>query len=571
VSVYWVLGAGFLLAGLFLPREWYDHLPKPTDLSVGEAPINGVTLFQICLIVDAAIMFCLAAWRTTRPSSTHEGWLPPPARDADDTLDARIAGWGLVVVTALGLFVRLYRVNTDLWLDEVAPVVLYGPMSAFHIATSYVASSNHLLNTLLVKASVAMFGEREWAIRLPAILFGTATVPTLYWVARIALTRAASLAVALLLAISYHHVFFSQNARGWSPYLLFSLLSTGLLIHALRDDRPRTWILYAVTMTLNFASNLLGFIVFGGHVIAVAGLVALRYRAGRPVLALARRYFAVAAITGLIGCHLYAIIVPQVYVYVRAEYVKKSSGFEFFSLEHVAEWVRGVSAGFGAAGILAMLPFLAFVLIGFVELMRRHAFLALTLALPSALTATGLLANRLQFSPRFFLLGIPLAFLAVVCAIEWIAARAGRVLHVRPATLSTVALAALYLASAAGLASYYRYPKQDYRGPIRYIEQRRAPGEIVLAFFLADTGYSFYASRIGLVPGKDFFRVRSVEALDDVLRTHPGTRTWAFTTFPRNLRITQPELFAKLEQGWVPERRFPGTVGDGEVTVWVSR
>ncbi len=72
-----------------------------------------------------------------------------------------------------------------------------------------------------MKLCVAIFGAQEWAIRLPSVIFGTATIPAIYWVSRQALSRRASLCVALLLAVSYHHIFFSQNARGYTAYVFW--------------------------------------------------------------------------------------------------------------------------------------------------------------------------------------------------------------------------------------------------------------------------------------------------------------------------------------------------------------
>jgi uncharacterized membrane protein len=57
-----------------------------------------------------------------------------------------------------------------------------------------------------------------------------------------------------VLAVSYHHIFFSQNARGYSAALFFALATSGLLIRALWDDRGWRWCLYVAAMVLGFAS-----------------------------------------------------------------------------------------------------------------------------------------------------------------------------------------------------------------------------------------------------------------------------------------------------------------------------
>jgi mannosyltransferase len=571
-SGFVLLGVTLTLAGLFLPREWYDYLPKPTTVKLAEPPIKGVTLLQICFFLEGALLLFLGMWRPRWTQSARGGWLEVTgAHTLDDGMHERGALWALLAFTVLGLALRLYRLNADLWVDEITPISEYGEMSVLHVVTSYISSNNHLLNTLLVKGLVAIFGEREWAIRLPAALFGTATIPALYWLARTALTRTSSLGVALLLAVSYHHIFFSQNARGYAAYLFFSLVSTRLFIWALIEDRLVSWWLYVVTMVLNFATILLSAFVFSAHLI-VGVLLMLKLRlAERPVLALCYRLLGVGVITALLGLDLYAAILPRVYVYTKAVYTGRAAGYELVSLEHAAELIRGISAGFGTGVFFGMLPFLLIAVIGFVFLLRRHSALALSLLLPEVLTATVLFINGLALSPRFFLLGLPLAFLSVVCGIDQIALRIGKAWGLSGPKLAVAAVGILCMVSLASLTSYYSRPKQDFRGAIHYVEEHRAPGDLVIALYLADWGYWFYGKTLGVIKDKDYFPVRSSEALESLLTKHPNAKSWVVMTLPRILRLSHPELFARIQEDWTPIQRFPGTVGDGEVSVWVRK
>jgi 4-amino-4-deoxy-L-arabinose transferase-like glycosyltransferase len=160
----------------------------------------------------------------------------------------------LAAIIALAAVLRCISLGSDLWIDEITTIVDYRNMPTMQVIGSYLRSNNHLLNTLLMKAAIAVFGEHEWSARLPAMLFGVATIPVIYWVARLAMSRLASLGAALLLALSYHHIFFSQNARGYTAYLFFALLSTGALARGLQRDEMRQWALYVVSVVLGFAS-----------------------------------------------------------------------------------------------------------------------------------------------------------------------------------------------------------------------------------------------------------------------------------------------------------------------------
>jgi hypothetical protein len=43
------------------------------------------------------------------------------------------------------------------------------------------------------------------------------------------------------------------------------------------------------------------------------------------------------------------------------------------------------------------------------------------------------------------------------------------------------------------------------------------------------------------------------------------------TTLPRFLRLRKPDLDARIQQDWQVIRSFPGTIGDGQISVWTSR
>jgi len=575
------LGILFTLAGCLLPRDWYDALPRSAELP--DPPIKGVTLLQISLVIEglALLWLSLRRWSYTRLSPVERlSFVGAPADEADDK---RISLYLLAAIIALTLALRLINLGSDLWLDEIATAQTYSQAPLLHVIGSYTSSNNHLLNTLLVKLAVAWAGNREWAIRLPAALFGVATVPALYWMARMALSRRASLVAALLLAVSYHHIFFSQNARGYSAYLLFSLLSSGLLAQGLQEDRARDWALYVAAMLLDFAALLNSGFVFAAHILAgAAALIAIKRRGGASIPML-RRLTAVFALIALLGFQLYALILPQAYVISRVVYTDPSVGFSPFSAEFLKELMRGLSAGlyakFGAGLsiglVLGALPFLAIVGAGFLIVFRRQWALAAALALPPVLTAVYLLVNRATFSPRFFLLGLPLAVLSVAQGLfsfaDLVADRLRESRKTFAPKLATALGLAVCAVSLASLRYYYFVPKQSYRASLEYLEELRKPDGIVIVVYLAEAGYRYYGLRAGLKEGENCFFVRSLAALETTLANHRGRRNFLVTTFSRNLRLSYPDLNARISQGWDIARTFPATIGDGEISVWRPR
>lgn len=558
-----------LLGGLLLPREWYDALPW--DPALPEQPIRGVTLLQLSLLLEGMTLLWLSqrqvVWRTMEAAELPGIEIPP----SNDSASAARARWALGIITALALALRSFHVGSDLWLDEIAPVMSYGPLPWLDVVTSYQSSNNHLLNTLLVKGAIALFGEREWAIRLPAVLFGTATIPAIYWAVCKACERRVALGAALLLALSYHHIFFSQNARGYAAYMFFAVTASGLLVSALHRDRAPVWALYVLVLYLGFASHLIMTFVAIAHVlVGLMAIGAVRARGDSP-MPLLGRLAGVFGVAALLVFQLYSTIIPQAYVVTQTTYASASSGFSPFSLEFVREMIRGLSVGFGTGLLLGVLPFLVLGAVGFLVLLRRQWALAMALVLPEAATAAFLLVRGYTFSPRFFLLGLPLA---VICAVQGIwtvsaffsrrAARSERMM----ARFASGAVILLGVVSVFALGPYYRLPKQDYRGTVRYLESTRRPGDIVIVFGIAENGIRFYSNRLEVSAEAGFEYLRDEAALDSILASEPRRRVILVATFMRQLGIDYPVLAADLRNNWPPPRVFDGTVGDGALLVF---
>jgi len=569
-----LLACGLIVVtlGVILPRGWYDSLPWDAELP--RPGLRGVTVLQAALVLSGLLIALLGwlGWRPAWGSAGGRGRGPswPESRE----IDSRTAGLLLLGITLFALALRLWRLDADLWLDEITPIAYYRDYSILEILATYVSSNNHLLNTLLVKGTTAVFGEQEWAARLPAVGFGVATIPVLYGVVRLAGSRLESLAAALLLALSYHHIFFSQSARGYTAYLFFSLAATGLLLRGLQRDDRASWLLYLATMLGNFAALLQSAFVAGGHVLTGAIAVWQRRRGGEDPRPLLRRLAGVFCASALLGFLLYASILPQAFVVIGTVYRNAGSGFKLASGEFITDLLAGLREGLGAG--VFVLPLLALLLgYGFLVLLRRSPFLGLGLASPLVLIA-GLLGLRgLSVSPRFFLLGVPLAIVAVVLALSELARIVAAKLPLpRPRLAGTffgLALAVLAVSSLAALPRYYATPKQPYRAALAELIERRDSGDIIVLIQTAEHGFRFYATRAGLEEGRDFVVVRSLSALEEVVRSRGAEHTILVTTFRRVLRLGAPDLHQRIEADWVPARRFPAAIHDGTIAIWEAR
>lgn len=571
-QIFWSAAALLILMGVFLPRGWYDALPRPSYMP--REAVKGVTLLQISFILEGLAFVWLAVSRWTFVRLPEAERLTLAAVPGSDTRGIRTTYWSLAVIVAGAIVLRLLHLSSDLWGDEITPLLDYGRLAAWQVMTTYLNSGNHLLNTLLVNTSTTLLGQTEWTVRLPAVIFGIATIPAMYWVGCLALSRQGGLGAALLLAVSFQHIFFSQDARGYSAYLFFSLLSSGLLVRGLQEDRLWIWAFYVVTLFFDLASVLIGVYVLGAHMIVGAMALLLMSRKKPFPMNLLKRLVMVFGGVCLLAFQLYATMLPQAYFMARV-WSAAPSGYPPFSMEFFGEILRGVFGRFGPGMLIAALPFLLIGGAGFALLLRRQWALTLALTLPEVLTAVFTSARGFVFVPRFFLLALPVAILAVVAGISWlteiVARGLGRKMRIFSSSLAMALVIVLSLVSLASLKRYYAAPKQPFQASTEYVQAERTAGEIVLVSFLGGVGFNYYGERHGLIRGEDYFIVRSAADLDKVLSTHGGSHSLFVTTLPRLLHLAQPDLEARIESGWTPIRTFRGTLGGGDITIWKQR
>ena len=172
-------------------------------------------------------------------------------------------GWGdLMTLTSrthkqlvLGAIIigALYRIS-QLWqgitYDEAFTCVFYMPKPVAFILSDYTWPNNHLLHTLLVKCSVAMFGTHLWSVRLPALVAGILVMPLFYLFVRAMFNRYVALLTLAFVAASGALVEYSSLARGYSLTWLFMVAAAMAGRHLVKRNNAVSAVLVAVFSAL---------------------------------------------------------------------------------------------------------------------------------------------------------------------------------------------------------------------------------------------------------------------------------------------------------------------------------
>lgn len=540
------VGASLIALGAFLPaRVLLGGLGVIAAAGTRQLWL-GAVLFRLGLLglgLYLAIAGRLPIWNgESRPKDP----APPQPRWVAAIL-------ACILLAALGL--RLHRLGVGLWFDEIAAYAEYMRMSFGEILTSYPSESQHFHFTLLARAAFLLFGEGPESLRLPSAVFGTASVGAVFLLGRRVSGWREALLSAALLTVSYHHVWFSQNARGYTILLFWTVLSSWLLLAALDQGRTRLWICYAIAIALGMFTHVtMLFTVLGHAAFYAAWLVRARTTRGAGAWSGAVLGFGLA---GLLSFQLYALVIPQFFSAIGA----KAASSEWANpLWTALELARGLHTGF-AGSILAVGALVVFGT-GMVSFARQEPAIVVFFVLPAAAGTAALMATGHAIWPRFYFFLMGFGVLIAVRGSALAGHQAARALRLPPGATGPAEMAialVLILASATTVPTAW-LPKQDFLGARGFLEAQRQAGDAVVTVGLATFPYSeFY--RTG------WESADSVAALQ-AIRSR-ARRTWVVYTIPMQLQGERPELMDAIRRDFPVVRKFGGTVGGG--TIYLCR
>lgn len=395
---------------------------------------------------------------------------PPPE------MRRRLTWHWIVLLLALAALLRFYKLDSQLWLDEVVALV-----------NSYRDPFWKILTTLFGVAGVFMFyklscrfsGEGE-------ALLGTA-----------------------LLALSYHHIYFSQDARGYTLYLFLALAAICSMPTRARDDGPKPL-----------------------HLLAMLALITL---------------FILL---------LYAPIISDSLSYVKGPVYEPtvSQGARAFDL--IAELFNGLKSTFSNWPVLTGAALVC--TIGGLDFLRQDPVALAVLVVPLIISVAAMGVIGAAAHAPYFLLALITAYLlgtrGLVLLGRTLLRRFSKSALIRPAmAVGLVAFAAL------PLRAYYSMSKQDFLGALRQVRAVAGPSDRTMAAGLAAHIYRIYYA-------PDFPAVKN---LSDLMRGEASGRAlWVITTFERVEARQRPDLLARLRKDYQLMHLLPASTGDGEMRIY---
>lgn len=166
--------------------------------------------------------------------------------------------YGFIIVYGIIFLAILFKVfHVPVSTDEVPTVFFYSKFKVWDIMMFPDNwPNNHILNTLLAKLSIAVFGKEQWAIRLPNLLIFILFSFGVYRILKLVIREDSLFFIpASLLFVNPYLLDFFGLCRGYGISTTFTLLSVMLILEGyLKNRNSFIWLSVLTALLASYAN-----------------------------------------------------------------------------------------------------------------------------------------------------------------------------------------------------------------------------------------------------------------------------------------------------------------------------
>lgn len=160
----------------------------------------------------------------------------------------------LLFIVLLGLALRVYDLGGEsVWFDEAVSIDVSSRLG-FVEQIKWVAGPSKETNPpfyyMVLHLWTPFFGNSEFISRLPSVIFGVLTIILTYSVGRLLFGKRAGLLAALIMSVSFFHVRYAQEARGYTLMVFLALVSCYSLLKMISEWKRRWAVVYVLSSAL---------------------------------------------------------------------------------------------------------------------------------------------------------------------------------------------------------------------------------------------------------------------------------------------------------------------------------
>ena len=405
----------------------------------------------------------------------------------------------LLAIVLLGTAMRLYELDADsFWADEI----ITARVSQLPIPTILGYQSELALNPPLTFFATHFFfswgGQSEFTARLLPALLGSLSILLIYAVGEMLWTRRDGIVAAFLLAVSAHHVQYSQEARQYALMLFLALLSVLFLLKALQKNEMRFWLGFILCTSLGLYNHYFAILLFPAELVYGAWVIAEKWLSHRRENAHTPQVGAPSALSRpakqallfslslvVVGIS-YLLWVPTLQAQISQQTQSGTAGITTASLQSTMKLLSQVPEAYAGGGGILLLLWFAVLLLGLAACdWKRIALSLLWMGTPFAFL--GVVGVKHSVHLRYILFTLPIYLLIAARGItslgqllDRFGQRTERIRAWSATPISVLCVLVLGAASALSTRTYYLRENEDWRTTARYLADNMATGDIIL-------------------------------------------------------------------------------------------
>ena len=216
--------------------------------------------------------------------------MPPPAAPVNRSADASALPSGalrtgqscstaqrlslLLLAAACGAIRVVSLAAKPFWFDECfsAEIARLDWRNFLHLL--WWREANMSLYYLLLRIWMSLnphAGQSEFFIRSLSVVFATATVPAIYWLARLLYDddQRVALIAAALFTFNAYSVRYSQEARSYALFVLLATLASGFFVPSVHENSRRNRLAYILAGILAVYAHFYALLLLAAHWLAL--------------------------------------------------------------------------------------------------------------------------------------------------------------------------------------------------------------------------------------------------------------------------------------------------------------
>lgn len=398
-----------------------------------------------------------------------------------------------IIILSIGL--RLYGLDRQsLWFDELAEENAF--QRQFLNENEIFLPDTPPFNLFFISLVTQFFPGSDFALRMVPFTFGVISIPLFFLLGRKIFNDKIGLIAAFLLAISPFHIWYSQEARMYSLLWMLALISMIFFINALHQPNIKNFTGYIISNTAGLYTN-----QFAVFLLVLQALYLLVFLAkNKPhlfkwvfvfgIIVLSYIPWIIHTYTSLMGRHAglqknvlidFKFILYPIYFYCAGF----SIGPSLREL-HINTSLETVKPYFTVI-IPLMTVYITIFVLGIWSVSRDRAkllllLLLLTIPILGVFALTGILPDNVTFNIRYTGISLFAFLLFVANGIDRLSLRKQQKMGKGLVVLVFIVLTGFSAYSFVNYQFVKKYHKDDFRGAVAYIKEKRMANDGYLCF-----------------------------------------------------------------------------------------